>query len=178
MDVSISLKYIRIKADGSQVSLLKRSISPKVHWSDNIVSWHLLGHAIKSVTCFDLQFWRSTRPMTSLFSKCFKIQFAWRTFQKRSWLWWRLCQQTGKIKMLGYYHRWKHIDQEKKTLVRRFFLTCMEFIQFKILCFNLILKVHWSDNIVSWHLLGHAIKSITCFDLQFWRSTRPMTSQL
>jgi hypothetical protein len=30
-----------------------------------IVSWHLLGHAIKSVTCFDLQFSRSTRPMTS-----------------------------------------------------------------------------------------------------------------
>jgi hypothetical protein len=22
--------------------------------------------------------------------------------------------------------------------------------------------------------LGHAIKSVTCFDLQFWRSTRPM----
>ena len=30
------------------------------------------------------------------------------------------------------------------------------------------------SNIVSWHLLGHAIKSITCFDLQFSRSTRPM----
>ena len=27
-------------------------------------------------------------------------------------LWWRLCQQTGKIhtqKMLGEYHRWKHL---------------------------------------------------------------------
>ena len=31
----------------------------------NIVSWHLLGHAIKSVTYFDLPFSRSTRPMTS-----------------------------------------------------------------------------------------------------------------
>ena len=31
----------------------------------NIVSWHLLGHAIKPVPCFDLQFWRITRPMTS-----------------------------------------------------------------------------------------------------------------
>ena len=30
--------------------------------------------------------------------------------------------------------------------------------------------------ILPWHLLGHAIKSITCFDLQFSRSTRPMTS--
>ena len=30
-----------------------------------IMSCHLLGHAIKSVTCFDLQFSRSTRPMTS-----------------------------------------------------------------------------------------------------------------
>ena len=29
-----------------------------------IVSWHLLGHAIKSVICFDLLFSRSTRPMT------------------------------------------------------------------------------------------------------------------
>ena len=34
------------------------------HWW-YIVSWLLLGHAIKSVTCFDLQFWRSTRTMTS-----------------------------------------------------------------------------------------------------------------
>ena len=25
-------------------------------------------------------------------------------------------------------------------------------------------------------MLGHAIKSVTCFDLQFSRSTRPMTS--
>jgi hypothetical protein len=30
-----------------------------------ILTWHLLGHAIKSVTCFYLQFSRSTRPMTS-----------------------------------------------------------------------------------------------------------------
>jgi hypothetical protein len=32
------------------------------------------------------------------------------------------------------------------------------------------------ESILPWHLLGHAIKSITCFDLQFSRSTRPMTS--
>jgi hypothetical protein len=31
----------------------------------NILTWHLLGHAIKSVTCFDLQFSCSTRSMTS-----------------------------------------------------------------------------------------------------------------
>ena len=35
--------------------------------------------------------------------------------------------------------------------------------------------------IMTWHYLrqyrlGHAIKSFTCFDLQFWSSTRPMTS--
>ena len=30
-----------------------------------ILPWHLLGHAIKSVICFDLQFSHSTRPMTS-----------------------------------------------------------------------------------------------------------------
>ena len=29
------------------------------------VSWHLLGHAIKSVICFDLPFSRISRPMTS-----------------------------------------------------------------------------------------------------------------
>ena len=40
--------------------------SMHVHVFDvHIVSWHLLGHAIKSVTCFDLPFSRSTRPMTS-----------------------------------------------------------------------------------------------------------------
>jgi hypothetical protein len=33
----------------------------------------------------------------------------------------------------------KHNDQVKKTLVKRIFFTCMEFIQFKLLCFNLIL---------------------------------------
>ena len=33
----------------------------------------------------------------------------------------------------------KHNDQEKKALVKRIFFTCMEFIQFKLLCFNLIL---------------------------------------
>jgi hypothetical protein len=42
----------------------KRSVSVRhVEW--RILSWHLHGHAIKLVTCFDLQFWRSTRPMTS-----------------------------------------------------------------------------------------------------------------
>jgi hypothetical protein len=30
-----------------------------------ILPWHLLGHAIMSVICFDLQFSCSTRPMTS-----------------------------------------------------------------------------------------------------------------
>ena len=37
-------------------------------------------------------------------------------------------------------------------------------------------KYNLNKYIVSWHLLGHAIKSVTCFDLQFSRSTRPMTS--
>jgi hypothetical protein len=38
------------------------------------VSWHLLGHAIKSVICFDLQFSHSTRPMTSF---CIFIKRWW-----------------------------------------------------------------------------------------------------
>jgi hypothetical protein len=42
-----------------------KSGSPIPHIRSDIVSWHLLGHAIKSVTCFDLQFSHSTRPMTS-----------------------------------------------------------------------------------------------------------------
>jgi hypothetical protein len=29
------------------------------------MTWHLLCHAIRLVTCFDLQFWHSTRPMMS-----------------------------------------------------------------------------------------------------------------
>ena len=32
-----------------------------------------------------------------------------------------------------------HNDQGKKTLVKRNFFTCMKFIKFKLLCFNLIL---------------------------------------
>jgi hypothetical protein len=36
-----------------------------VAWKWHILAWHLLGHAIKSVTWFDLQFSCSTRPMTS-----------------------------------------------------------------------------------------------------------------
>ena len=50
-------------------------------------------------------------------------------------------KQKGKSDW-GEYHDGnifnKHIDQEKKTLVKRIFFTCMEFIQFKLLCFNLI----------------------------------------
>ena len=57
-------------------------------------------------------------------------------------LWWRLCQQTGKIQMGNIINGNifnKHNDQEKKTLVKRIFFSCMEFIQFKLLCFYLIL---------------------------------------
>jgi hypothetical protein len=36
----------------------------------------------------------------------------------------------------------KHNDQGKKTLVKRILFTCMEFILFKLLCFNLILKFY------------------------------------
>ena len=35
-----------------------------------------------------------------------------------------------------------------------------------------LINVEQNLYIVSWHLLGHAIKSVTCFDLQFSRSTR------
>jgi len=43
-----------------------------------------------------------------------------------------------------------------------------------ILFFFLLLRFFYITCIVSWHLLGHAITSVTCFDLQFSRSTRPM----
>ena len=40
----------------------------------------------------------------------------------------------------------KHNDQKKKTLVKRIFFTCMKFIQFKLLCFNLILQFwRWKE---------------------------------
>jgi hypothetical protein len=47
----------------------------------------------------------------------------------------------------------KHNDQEKKTLVKRIFFTCMEFIQFKLLCFNLlfwftILAQHETNDVI------------------------------
>jgi hypothetical protein len=80
-----------------------------------------------------------------IFSKYFKIQFAWPTFQKRSWTVMTIMSTNRKkYKCLGntidgnIFN--KHNDQEKKTLVKGIFLTCMEFIQFKLLCFNLILQ--------------------------------------
>jgi hypothetical protein len=45
-----------------------------------------------------------------------------------------------------------------------------------------LMGLHWSYNkqhvehILPWHLLGHVIMSVICFDLQFSRSTRQMTS--
>ena len=50
--------------------------------------------------------WRSV----VIFSKYFKIQFPWPTFQKRLWTVMTimtLCQQTRKVKMFGEYHRLK-----------------------------------------------------------------------
>ena len=38
---------------------------PSYSSKTNILPWHLLGHAIMLVICFDLQFSRRTRPMTS-----------------------------------------------------------------------------------------------------------------
>jgi hypothetical protein len=48
----------------------------------------------------------------------------------------------------------------------------MEFIQSKLLCFWTLQELAlWiiSIYILPWHMLGHAIKSVTCFDLQFSR---------
>jgi hypothetical protein len=79
----------RIMANKQNIHVLSMHVSVL---DLDILPWHLLGHAIMSVICFDLQFSCSTRPMTSfcifiafIFSKYFKIQFAWPTFQKRSW---------------------------------------------------------------------------------------------
>ena len=49
-----------------------------------LLPWHLLGHAIMSVICFDLQFSRSTRPMTSF---CIFIAYknTGNTFQRQNY---------------------------------------------------------------------------------------------
>ena len=39
-----------------------------------------------------------------------------------------------------------------------------------------MLTKHFRSELFDDSVLGHAIKSVTCFDLQFSRSTRPMTS--
>jgi hypothetical protein len=44
------------------------------------------------------------------------------------------------------------------------------------ICVFLIAIFSQISYILPWHLLGHAIMSVVCFDLQFSRSTRPMTS--
>ena len=63
------------------------------------------------------------------------------------------------------------------TIFFNFFFHIFPFFQlivFSITCFQQ--RISLFSCIVTWHLLGHAIKSVTCFDLQVWRSTRPMTS--
>ena len=71
------------------------------------------------------------------FSKYFKIQFAWPTFQNGHELWWRLCQQTENKKMLWEYHRLNRFhrqkDQVKRRLVKRSFFTYIEFVTFHLL---------------------------------------------
>jgi hypothetical protein len=80
----------------------------------NILPWHLLGHAKMSVICFDLQFSRSTRPMTSF---CIFIAYINTDYVNKA----------EKYKCLGntidgnIFN--KHNDQEKKTLVKRIFFT-------------------------------------------------------
>jgi hypothetical protein len=72
LDISLRLKTVQsIQVPGLLLTVLVsivRSVTKKnretLAW-ECIVLWHLLGHAIKSFTCFDLQFSRSTRPMTS-----------------------------------------------------------------------------------------------------------------
>ena len=44
----------------------------------------------------------------------------------------------------------KHNDQEKKTSVKRFCFTCMEFIQFKLLCLNTSYALLFQDS-VGWN---------------------------
>ena len=81
-------------------------------WRYNIVTWHLLGHAIKSVTCFDLQFWRSTRPMTSF---CIFIAYinAGNSFQR----------QNYKIRLKQRSLNWINSMQVKKIVFTNVFFS-------------------------------------------------------
>ena len=61
------------------------------------------------------------------------------------------------------------------NLHRYFEIKSITGLMFEIITFTCI-SFWLSLYIVMWHLLGHAIKLVTCFHLQFWHSTRPMTS--
>ena len=60
--------WSRLRHD-KDVQLRKQTYGFAHSWVDKkkscILPWHLLGHVIMSAICFDLQFSRSTRPMTS-----------------------------------------------------------------------------------------------------------------
>ena len=80
-----------------------------------IISWHLLGHAIKSVTCFDLQFSRSTRPMTS-----FCIFIAYINTEQREFF----STQNYKMRLKQRSLNWINFMQVKKIL----FTKCLFFM--------------------------------------------------
>ena len=67
-----------------------------------------------------------------------------------------------------------HIHWRVQGIPNENWHTFMVWIKERFLCHVYYIKIH--VDIVTWHLLGHAIKSVIRFDLQFWRSTRPMTS--
>jgi hypothetical protein len=88
------------------------------------------------------------------------LQFAWPTFQKRSWFVMTITSTNRKGK-----NAWE--IPSLKTYLANIMIRVFQCLLTPTIYFVCI---------VSWHLLGHAIKSVICFDLQFSRCTRPMTS--
>jgi hypothetical protein len=79
----------------------------------HIVSWHLLGHAIKSVICLDLQISRSTSPLTS-----FCIFIALHTHRGNSFK-----LQENKIRLKRIRLNWINSMQVKKVLFTNVFFS-------------------------------------------------------
>ena len=118
----------------------------------------------------------------------FKPTIVKNTKQLKS-LWKRFLQGQVQWKMwhFGVLRKTKvTLINRNNLLITKITLTCTEIPlnrwikvpNYAKLCFyNILIMFTWVfSSILPWHLLGHAIKSFTCFDLQCSRSTRSMTS--
>ena len=79
-----------------------------------------------------------------------------------------LCSLLGYRNRIYYFYYWVQPIQKGYLIVFRNRKSNTQLV-IRTAC-------KWVNCILPWHLLGHAVMSVICFDLQFSRSTRPMTS--